>query len=239
MPRFATLLTIAVAGAAVASVAQQQTAYTIAWKPVLGEQKYKIAMDSDGGQMKLAMQLTILDKIVKIEDGKVTSESKTQDFHLWLGEEEMKLPEGQGPGDAVVTTVRSLKGGLVEQKGAKEGQQEPPRVRRLQEFNYPEKPVELEGSWFKDFAEDKAAKLPAARAKYTLTAIEDMNKVSCYKIDYAFSELDGEKPMGALGTFWLERSTGNLVKLTTVMNDVSFAPMMPAMNMKVSMTRVQ
>ena len=239
MPRFATLLTIAVAGAAVASVAQQQTAYTIAWKPVLGEQKYKIVMDSDGGQMKLAMQLTILDKIVKIEDGKVTSESKTQDFHLWLGEEEMKLPEGQGPGDAVVTTVRSLKGGLVEQKGAKEGQQEPPRVRRLQEFNYPEKPVELEGSWFKDFAEDKAAKMPPARAKYTLTAIEDVNKVSCYKIDYAFSELEGEKPMGALGTFWLERSTGNLVKLTTVMNDVSFAPMMPPMNMKVSMTRVQ
>lgn len=235
---------LAAAGAFVFAVAAQDT-HTIAWKPEAGKElKYSLKMSGEmnagpQGAMALDVKMVLTNKVVEVKDDKITMEGKMSDFSVSIGGNDItEMAGGQMPADApAVKTVFSRTGELLSMSGGSE-MTTPPRVQNLQIFVYPTAPVKVGDSWTREVKADKEKGIPAGKGKFTLAGVETVKGIEVFKIDFAYSELDGDRPMGNIGTVWLEKSDGSLYRVKSTLNDVKFAEMMPPMNMNVEMTRL-
>ena len=85
---------------------------------------------------------------------------------------------------------------------------------------------------------DKAKNIKAGRVKMNVAGTKVVDGKTLVELKIAFSELEGAKPMGMVGTVLIEAGTGMLHSMKASMNDISFNEMMPPMNMTMEMTRV-
>lgn len=219
-----------------------QDAHTLAWNPQEGaKMTYSIEMsaniDFGQGPSDLQTNLTLESLIKEVKEDTVTVQGSIKKFELLLGGQDMSdmMPGGEemtGP----VTRVFTKRGALVSSSAS--SLFDNPRFDQVRVFAYPEGPVKVGESWTNEFKGDKDKKVPPSRGKFTLDGIEKVGEKNAYRVKIAFSELEGEKPMGALGTAWVDQSTGDLVKMDADINDASFAEGMPPMNFKMKVRQL-
>lgn len=241
----AVLSTLAVA-AAMVSVAINPNitddVYDVSWKPVVGQAKtYKIvtSMVMDFGQrMDIVVNLTSASKVTKVEDGKVTTEGTVKEFKLTMDGQDAGDMAGESPEGKTSTTVHTLDGMLVSMSDQPE-QSGGLRVQRMSAFLYPKAKVKVGEDWTKEFPAVAAENCPAGKAKFTLEALENKDGVDCFKIKYAYSEMEGDAPFGAIGTVWIDQKDGTPVRAEAEYQNVKFVEMMPPTNAKFVMTLIK
>lgn len=237
-----TLLFAAMMPMQVAPAATPQTV-DLTWRPKAGTtQVYRLGtvmqMDFQGQQTEITFGARVTSKVTKIENGEVFIESLTDEMKLNFGGQEMD-PAAMGPaGEAPrpVIQVRKLDGSFVRQEG-EGGMPSNPRVDRFNNLRPPTS-AELGKEYFVDMPGDKAKNLVPARAKFTVTKLENVAGARAWRIEVVFAEMEGNAPLSAMGTMWLEEGTGELVKMSMDLSNVQWVEMMPPSNARFTMERV-
>jgi hypothetical protein len=98
--------------------------------------------------------------------------------------------------------------------------------------------AELGKEYFVDMPGDKAKNLVPARAKFTVTKLENVAGARAWRIEVVFAEMEGNTPLSAMGTMWLEEGTGELVKMSMDLSNVQWVEMMPPSNARFTMERI-
>ncbi|MDI9641371.1 hypothetical protein QPK87_06840 [Kamptonema cortianum] len=222
-----------------------QDAVEIKWSPKVGEtvnhqMNIAMSMDAGGTPMDINVSFVTVSKILSIDGDTVKTEDGMKDFKMMFnGQDAGDMgPDASAMNQKVITTrklsgkVVSIEGGMSEMSGG-------PRVQQMNTFEYPSVPVKVGDSWMLDFPKDASKGLPlAAKAKFTYEGDEKIGKYDTWKIAFVYSEMDDPRGYGNMGTTWLDKSTGKLVKLVGEYQNVSFNEMMPPSNAKITINIV-
>lgn len=231
--------TFAAAGmlAALPIFAALQDTHTITWNPVQGEKtKYKIEVDGQmdipgAGQMAMHVEMMTEGTVKEVTDEKVTITGKMVDMKILLdGNDITEMAGGSESMGKESTTVFTRRGEMLSTSVPTEGANS--RFERMSNFVYPDKALAVDEEWTQELKADKEKNLPAARTKYTFKGLEEVSGKKYQRVDFAFSELEGDTKMGAMGTFWLEPNTGKMFRTKADVNDAQLAPEMPPSNVK-------
>jgi hypothetical protein len=216
---------------AAALVLSAQQTYDLSWKPEVGKVSvYDInleaAMDIPGaGPMDIEVELNVSSKVAGISKGLVTVEEEVKAFQIYMDGNPMDI--GGGPaGQGKDVKVFKMNGEVVSHTPAPSAQDNP-RMDQANVFRYPPKPLAFGDSWTRDVKSDPAKGIVQARAKYTLEGKEKALGIDCYKIKYAYSELEGDQPTGSLGNMWFSVKEMEFVLMEAEMNDVILQPGIP------------
>lgn len=227
---------------ALSTIAQDQTV-DLSWKPVVGpvgtyRMTSDMAIDAGGMQMEIQVQVVLSNKVTKFESEKVTMESEMKSFQLTMNGETMDGPPGgEAPTGQKITSVYALDGSLISTDNP-DPMSGGPRVERLASFHHPKEPIKIGSEWFKEVPAMKDKQVPPGKYKYTLEAAEVLNGVAAYRIKYAYSEMEGDLPFGAVGTMWLNQKDRSLIKMEATYENIQYVPEMPPVNAKVKLERI-
>ncbi|MCG9893915.1 MAG: hypothetical protein MH204_00385 [Fimbriimonadaceae bacterium] len=225
---------------ALAASAPTQPKLDLTWKPQVGKVlRYDMALKSAGMEMggvtlDLDINIRSTSKTTEIKDGIVTQEQRVEKLTVLLNGNDVTA---MGPPMSDKPTILKMKldGTFVSMEGPDSAGSNQ-AIQRLMSFRFPTAPIGVGESWTNELknAEGKVE----ARTKYTLVGQEMLGSVNSYKIDYAFSMLEGTRPMGSVGSIWLDAQTLDMLYMRATINDVSFAEGMPPMNMSMTMSIV-
>lgn len=232
-----------------AALAPQDTA-DLSWKPKVGEKlEYAFKIDSsfDAGGQSMAIQVgfDLTSTVTKIDEDVVTLEDKMSNMTFTMNGQKMDgMMGGPGADAEPPVTVRNMrlsgKIDSVEVKGGGSGPMDAMGSARMQALNVfmrPAGPIEIGKEWFAEVKGDKAAGTEDVKARFKVLGSETIGQRNAWKIETVVSEMAGERPMGAIGTLWVEKATGNMVKMEQTIENVSFAPQMPPIAAKVTINR--
>lgn len=237
-----TLLFAALMPLQAAPVTPAQTV-DLSWRPKAGSSHvFRLStvmqMDFQGQQTEVSFGARLTNKVTKIENGEVFIESLTDEMKLNFGGQEMD-PSAMGPaGEAPrpVLQVRKLDGSMVRQEG-EGGMPSNPRLDRFNNLRPPTS-AELGKEYFVEMPGDKAKNLVPARAKYTVSKLENVSGARAWRVDVVFAEMEGNTPLSAMGTMWIEEGTGELVKISMDLSNVQWVEMMPPSNARFTLERI-
>lgn len=215
--------------AAAAAVAAQDVV-KVEWKPAVGQKnryKLEVAAAFDFGGQKADMNFGMIQtfEVKKVEDGKITVESKSSDMTLFVGGQDMSSMMGSM--DFTTTTVQNANGETLEVKTNAPTSEGQARLEQAYVLFYPNKEMKVGDTWSRKVKADSAKGYVDAEAVYKLEAVETVDKYKTLKITYEYNEKSGEAPIKATGTFWIDSVDGNLVKGDFKMKNVVFDPSMP------------
>jgi hypothetical protein len=222
-------------------IAAQDT-HKVAWNPAKGAKtKFQVEMasqlDIGQGPMALLATLVIENEIKDVSDEKITILSATTSHNLTLDQQDVtEMWPGQD-GISVPINRTFDKHGVLLTSDSK-SPLDNPRFEQLRVLPFPEGPVKVGDTWTREYKGDKEKGVPPSRGKFTLDGVEDLDGKAAFRIKFAYSELEGEKPMGALGTSWIDQTTGEMIKTDSDINDAQFAEEMPPMNFKMKVRRL-
>jgi hypothetical protein len=232
---------IAAAGvlAAIPLFAALQDTHEIKWNPKVGEKStYKLEVDGSmeipsAGPMDMHFELLTESVVKEITDEKITVVGKMLDMKILVGGNDvMGMGGGPDPEEMKkeVTETFNRRGERLSTTDT--GEMGSERFDRMTQFIYPDKPLATGDSWTLDIKGSKEKNLPPARSKYTFKGMEEIDGKQYFRIDYAFSELEGAKPMGAMGVMHLDPENGRPFRIKADVNDAQFAEEMPPTNVK-------
>jgi hypothetical protein len=224
-------------------LAAQET-HTIKWLPVLN-QPVRYLMEGTapmaGGAMTINFKVVTESKTIEITEEAITSEERMVSLDVLLNGNPLPAEMMGDTGaitEAVMTMKRDRAGKLIGDLGSGGMPGQSPAITRVSEFLYPAEPKTMGESWTREFAADAKLGLKPARTKYTLKSIDDWGTRKGYRIDFAFSELEGAAPMGATGKMWLDTTTGELLEAQIAYVNASMAPEMPVGNFSAVVRRM-
>lgn len=214
-------------------------AIKLEWKPKTGqESKYAVTMkaklDVEGQTMNVNMAMNVTEKIVTVQDGKVTIESKTDSLSMTMNE--MDLSGMFGSENLDETSVRKLNGELISKKA--DHSMSDPRLEEVFEFVFPEKEINVGDTWSREVKKDEKRGLVNATATFQLLSKENIANVECVKLRYAYKELEGKNPIMGEGYLWIAVSNGDLVQADYVIQNVVFQEGLPPTTMTTSVKRI-
>ena len=186
--------------------------------------------------MNISVQMTTAGKVISVEDGKVTVEGEVKAFQILMDGQDLGEMAGPSPVGQKSKEVFKMDGTQISSTQTEEMGNNP-RVQRLSHFYYPTEKIAMGGEWFKEVAADKENEVPAGKYKYTLEKAETVGGVAAYRVKYVYSEMDGDSPFSAMGTFWMDQKDMTLVKMESEFQNVKFVEMMPPTNAKVTVVR--
>ena len=165
---------------------------------------------------------TMSDEVTKIESGAFTTKSVTKMTINLMGNEQ-PLPESSS------VTVTNLDGTVV---SLKQGDATPDstalRLAHLNALYLPQKSVAMNESWVLEGKKDEKIDAPAFKITYKLVGDEKVGKYDTYRITADGGETEGDTPTKIKADYWIEKSTGNLIKqkseLTNAVYSASFPP---------------
>jgi hypothetical protein len=224
--------------AAVAFAAQDSV--KVEWKPEVGKiSKYHIQVaaniDAGGQKMDMSFGMNHAEKVLKIDAGKITTETTADGFSLMVNGEDMT--QMMGDQKFTVTTTYNANGEPLETKSDAPPEARQERIENAFSFYYPNKDVKVGESWVRKIKGDAAKNTVDAEATYTLQGIETVGDSKQLKIGFVFKETSGETPMSATGTLYLMPTDGYLVKGNFAMKNVQFDPSMPPTDATCTVTR--
>jgi hypothetical protein len=224
---------------AVAAIAAQDT-FNLSWKPKVGDShKYKVdvkaSMDMGGmmGDLKVGMVQTM--KVLKIEDGKVTTENTVGNMTLIVNGEDMSQMMGDQSMNS--TTVYGLDGSLISLKSEMGMEGNSIRMENAYSMTYPNKEVKVGDSWSRT-VKGNAEGAVDATATFKIDGIETIGTDRCVRIKGDFKETAGQSPMTCKSTMWVRESDGAAVKGTFSMTNVEFQPGMPPVSATATLTKI-
>lgn len=225
--------------AAVAFAAQDSV--KVEWKPEVGKiSKYHIQVaaniDAGGQKMDMSFGMNHAEKVLKIDAGKITTETTADGFSLMVNGEDMT--QMMGDQKFTVTTTYNANGEPLEMKSDAPPEARQERIENAFSFYYPNKDVKVGESWVRKIKGDAAKNTVDAEATYTLQGIETVGDSKQLKIGFAFKETSGDTPMSATGTVYLMPADGYLVKGNFAMKNVQFDPSMPPTDATCTVTRI-
>jgi hypothetical protein len=204
--------------------------------------KYEIKMESAAmatpqGDFQLKIQILTGMTFTEVTPEKVTSTQKLESIKVLLNGNELPIPAAAG-GLGEIQISQKPNGELITRSASAGMMDQSSRYNMMMAFVLPDKLVALGESWTRDHAGDKAKGTVPARSKMTFEKQEMVGGVMANRVAVAYSELEGDQPMGMVGKAWIEASTGVLLKMEASLTHVSMNEMMPPMNMAFTMTRV-
>lgn len=218
--------------------APQAEEVMIQWKPEVGKKtamRIEMQMTTDFGDMDIVLRP--VSEVTKITEKEVIMKTWLQEFKLMMGGQDMSDMAGQMTGpENFSTQTFSKTGQLLKQEGG-QTDQENPRATQMQQFYYPTQPVKMGESWTKDFKADSSKGLYEAKAKYTLEASEIVGKVDTWRVKYVYSEMTENMPMSSMGTAWIDKKNGEVVRMVGNYENAQFSNEMPPVNATFKMTR--
>ncbi|HRF59905.1 MAG TPA: hypothetical protein PLH94_08335 [Fimbriimonadaceae bacterium] len=214
----------------------------IAWNPKAGStSKFMMNVDAEGdfgqGAMKIKVSMKVANKVKSVSDKEIVIESTMSDMKIKMGDDGQEMADPSGQGDQTTTNTYSRNGALVSTKSA--AGMDNPRMEQMSSFLYPDKEIAIGGSWDRDLAKDDKKGTPSAKGSYTLVGEDKLGKWTAYKVTWTYKETSGDRPSSAEGTAWLDKETGEVIKLEAKMKDVVFQEGIPPMNANVTMTRTE
>lgn len=230
-----------IAAAVILGSAPSQDA-KIVWAPKPGtsvnyNMKVIVEMAMQGQTMTMDISMLSVNKILKVENGEVTMESTVKDMKMLMDGQAFNPPGSDGNEEVPpVTSVTKLNGILVSRKGG-DMMSGSMRAEQMNVFIYPASAVKVGDSWFHDFPANKEHNIPVAKAKFTLQGEEMVGKYQCWKIEKVYAETEEAKGFSAMGTLWIDKADGNMVKYDGNFQNVQFAEMMPPSSGTVKLTR--
>lgn len=228
----------------VAASALAQSTFDLAFKPTVAEkQRYQIKMQAQNintgqGEMAFGVTLVIRNEVKEVTETEIGYESVTESIKVSFNGTEID-PPGMDQAMKPIAYRLSRRGELIRRDAAATGGMSTPmRFEHMISFTYPEGPVKPGDSWTREIKADPASQVVAARAKFTFEGVETVRSMRTFKVSVAYSELEGQRPMGMIGTAWFDPANGSVVQVKANMNDVSLNPMMPPANMTFEMVRL-
>ncbi len=222
------------------ALAQTPQEVAFAWQPKVGTtQTYKMTiamtMDQGGQAIDLLINMKNTNKVTKVDKETATTDATSSDFSISMNGQDLGAPPDDGTMSQVVTTVFALNGVIKSRTEA--GPSSPGlRVQQMNTFIYPGKAT-IDKPWDYDFKGDTEKKLPVAKARFKILGEERIGKYDCYKVEHIYAE-DQPGGFSMMGTAWMDKTDGNLVKADYQYQNVQFVDMMPPANAKVTLERV-
>lgn len=172
--------------------------------------KYKLAVDTEFGGIKIKLTANVVEKVVKAgEDGTVTVTSEQQDIMLDMGSGAQPAASEAGQ---VVTTVFRPDGTVADLKGDSVSP-EAFRLSNLQAILWPKEAVQAGSKWNGEIKEDKEKGSVGVTIAYEISAREKIGSHDCFKVAFDSKETQGAAPAATKGTLWVDVATGLMVKL--------------------------
>lgn len=199
--------------AALILLAFQQTA-DLTWKPVAGtEHKYRLvmtsAMDIGQGPTELLVRILSTEKVTEVTDDAVTVESIPGETVVTVNGQEMDTGVTRQPS---YSTKRSRDGMAILEPQSTAPMARTNRGIMATSFPRPAKPLALGEPYRWTVKADAEKETRDGEGKVTLKGEETVRSIACWKLEYVYSETGKDSPMSAVGTLWLDKSDGKLVK---------------------------
>ncbi len=237
------LLSVMVIAGLASTMALAQEVFDLTMKPKVGlKVGYSIKIASPetqtpAGNFSLNVNLKTKTTFLEITDKEIVSEDEVTDFEVLLNGNPMDMVTDQVKGTKSKTT-RSLDWKVIKTEGGESPMAGSPRYEAMMAFATPVGKVKIGDEIVRDIPGNKEKGVTAARGKMTVKETKMVEGVKYVVLEIAYSELEGEKPMGMVGTVLVEASTGILYSMKASMNDVSMNQMMPPMNLTMEMVRI-
>lgn len=175
---------------------------------------YKLTSDFEIQGSKASYRAKIVEKIIDITDGKITTETTTSDQVIILAGTE--IPEDES---TVTTTVTHSTGGILSIEPT-EGDANAYRFASLTVLFWPKGNVEKGSKWQTVVSANPDQMTRITNYSYEIVDTETLVGHKTFKIKYATKEADGERPASANGHMWVDQSTGLLVKIEAKFKNV-------------------
>lgn len=226
------------------TMALAQDVYDLTMKPLAGQKiAYLIKMatteaETPMGNISLNINIKTKSSVLEVTEKEFVMEDEITGFELLLNGNPMDGVADQIIGKKTKST-RSFDGKVVKtEAGATNPMAESPRYQAMMAFATPSGKVKVGDEIVKDIPGNQEKGVVPARGKMTIKGTKVVNGVKMLEIEVAYSELEGDKPMGMVGTVLVEAASGLLHSIKASLNDVSMNPMMPPMNMTLDMARI-
>lgn len=235
------LSAVLVAGALTTSVLAQQV-YDLTINPTKGQKvayEMKLAsqnLQTEAGGFNLNVNLKSVTTFLDVTDKEIVSEDEVTKFEVLINGNPIDAAAGQMSG-AKTKITRSRDGKILKVEGGNP-MQENAGFQNMMNLAVPTGKVKVGDEVITEIKADKEKNIKAGRVKMNVASTKVVDGKTLVELKIAFSELEGNRPMGMVGTVLIEAGTGMMHSMKASMNDISFNEMMPPMNMTMEMTRV-
>lgn len=225
------------------TMALAQEVYDLSMKPKAGLKiAYSIKIASPetqtpAGNFSLNVNLKTKTTFLEVTDKEIISEDEVTDFEVLLNGNPMDMVADQVKGVKTKIT-RSHDWKVIKTEGGENPMSASPRYEAMMAFATPMGKVKIGDEIVREMPGSKEKGIVPARGKMTVKEAKMVEGVKYLVLEVAYSELEGEKPMGMVGTVLVEAATGMLHSIKATMNDVTMNPMMPPMNLTMNMVRI-
>ena len=196
---------------------------TLKYTPKAGDTiKYHLKADMTTQMGAASVTADITDKVTKVDGDSYTTESTQTNGQLSFNGNSQPIPDGTD------TTVTKGNGEITDLHSDQEanGQSDSQwRIAELDNFIYPDKPVNVGDEWTYNVTADDKKGIVAATANYKVDSLEKIGSHDCVKIKLTYKETSGSQPASSDGFVWVDTKDGSLVKKTATWTDVPIGGM--------------
>ncbi len=235
------LSAVLVAGALTASALAQQV-FDLTMNPNKGQKfayEMKLAsqnMQTEMGAFNINVNLKTVTTFLDVTEKEIVSEDEVTKFEVLINGNPIDAAGEQMAG-AKTKITRGRDGKVLKIEGGSP-MQENATFQNMMNLAIPTGKVKVGDEVTTEIKADKEKKIKAGRIKMNVAGTKVVDGKTLVELKIAFSELEGDKPMGMVGTAFVEAGTGMLHSMKAAMNDISFNEMMPPMNMTMEMNLV-
>lgn len=207
--------TLPLALVAISVLAYAAQGIDLKWTPKVGDKAtYKVKGTFElGGMGEAVLAGTRSEEITEIKDGNVVAVANTK-MTANAGGTEFPIP------DAKETTKSKLDGTVLEVSvDEKQAGTAGLRLGRVTAFVFPGKPVAIGDTWTAEEKKDEKQDLPGYKVEFKLVGEEKVGAWDTYKVTSKGGETEGDAPTKVEATFWVEKSTGNMVHSLSNLKD--------------------
>lgn len=236
------LLSAVLVAGALATAAFAQQVYDLSLNPTKGQKvayEMKLAsenMQTGAGAFGLNVNLKSVTTFLDVTESEIVSEDEVTKFEVLINGNPIDAAAGQMSG-AKTKITRSRDGKVLKVEGGNP-MRDNASFQNMMNLAIPTGKVKVGDEVITEIKADKEKNIKAGRVKMNVAGTKVVNGKTLVELKIAFSELEGARPMGMVGTALVEAGTGMLHSIKATMNDISFSEMMPPMNMTMEMTMV-
>lgn len=194
-----------------------------------------ISPQDDPQAFSFALKMNMEDKVVKVNaDGTAEAESRTLSGTITFNDQEMEMPTETEPQRYVI----GVDGFTVSRTGPEWDREFERRLTRAVEPVFPKQDVAIGETWKHEHKPDPEQGWRGGTVTEKLLAVEEVEGIRCAKVEHRFEEKPFKEDEGVYNsaiTYWLELSTGQVVKADGVLQGFVNQQMGSSSPMKMTM----
>jgi len=237
------LFAFALLTAAISAQASAFDPVTLVWKPKAASvmkytQKgtiYNAPIPGMTGDLKFTATVTNTVKEIQ-SGGNILVEAKQENFTMSVGGQDM----GGGPPNVVEVLTEKPNGFIIARKAddnAKGG--DSPRLDQLQQFTFPDKPVNVGDTWNLEQKGESASDTYDSVTEFTFRGADSVNGIAGYKVEFTYKETNAPTATTATGTVWVSQDTCDLLKIVAKIKNAQLGAQLPQpVDMDFSMEKI-